>query len=163
MRNATVVVRARCRRSFVDLTDALRSEVRATGPGDGVAVAFCAHTTCSLIINEWEDGAHEDFRRLLDSLVPPADYYCHDDLSYRTQNLQEDEPPNGDAHVVQMLGGSTSQLIPILGGDLVLGRWQRLMLLELDEPRDRTVHFIVMTEQTGAPLTALGRSLERAG
>jgi hypothetical protein len=38
-----------------------------------------------------------------------------------------------------MVLGQTSQMIPISGGELLLGRWQRLFLLELDEPKERTV------------------------
>lgn len=151
----SVVVRAPYRRGFADLTNVLRSIVRSVAPRDGLVVAFCAHTTCSLVINEWEDGAHTDLRRALDSLVPTDRYYCHDDLSYRTQNLQPDEPANGHAHVAQMLTGSSSQLIPILDGDVVLGRWQRLMLLELDDPRDRKVFITVMAEDLAVSLAGL--------
>ena len=48
---------------YLDLTDDLRRAVKDAGVTDGMAVAFCAHTTCALLINEWEDGALADFRR----------------------------------------------------------------------------------------------------
>lgn len=132
------------RGGFVDITDLLRDAVAKTGIDNGAAVAFCAHTTCSLLINEWEAGAHHDLRRAVDNFIPPLAYYRHDDLSVRTQNLQEEEPVNGHAHVAQMFVGATSQLVPVIGGSIVLGRWQRLMLLELDRPRDRDIYFTVV-------------------
>ena len=68
---------------------------------DGMAVVFCAHTTCALLINEWEDGALDDLRRRIDALVPGGIYYAHDDLERRTQNLQEaHERENGRSHVI---------------------------------------------------------------
>ena len=129
---------------MVDLTDELRRAVKDAGVTDGCAVAFCAHTTCALIINELEDGALADLRERLEALVPGDVYYAHDDLERRTQNLQEGhERRNGQAHVTQMLLGATSHAIPVQGGEPVLGRWQRLLLLELDEPKERTILFHV--------------------
>ena len=82
--------------TYVDLTDELRRAIKDTGVTEGVAVAFCAHTTCALLINEWEDGALEDFRRHLIELVPhEGTYYRHDDFEIRTQNMHPDERKNG--------------------------------------------------------------------
>ncbi|HET9672291.1 MAG TPA: secondary thiamine-phosphate synthase enzyme YjbQ, partial [Actinomycetota bacterium] len=112
---------------------------------DGVAVAYCAHTTCALLINEWEDGALEDFRRHLTELVPhEGTYYRHDDFEIRTQNMHEDERKNGHAHVKAMLLSATSHAIPVVGGEPGLGTWQRLILFEMDEPKDRVVTFQVV-------------------
>lgn len=132
------------RHAFVDVTDELRRAIKDSGVTDGCAVAFCAHTTCALLINEWEDGALEDFRRRLDSLVPGDVYYAHDDLERRTQNLQEGhERANGQSHVSQMLLGATSHAIPVSAGEPMLGQWQRLLLVELDEPKGRQIVFHV--------------------
>jgi secondary thiamine-phosphate synthase enzyme len=132
------------RLGFVDLTDDLRVAIKDSGVTDGLAVAFCAHTTAALVINELEDGALEDFRARLEELVPDAVAYSHDDLERRTQNLQEGhERPNGRSHVAQMLLGGSSHSIPVAGGEPLLGVWQRLLLLELDEPKERRIVFHV--------------------
>jgi len=135
------------RNTFVDLTDELRRAVKDSGVTEGMAVAFCPHTTCQLLINEWEDGALQDFRRRIDQAVPDDDYYAHDDMERRTQNLQEaHERQNGHAHVKQMLMSATSHSIPVAAGEPLLGRWQRLLLLELDDPKERQVVFHVFGE-----------------
>lgn len=134
-----VTVEAPRRLGFVDLTPALEREAAQLGDRDGFAIAFSRHTTCALLMNELEDGAQADFAARLDDLFPPSSYYAHDDLSIRTQNLQPDERANGHAHVAQMLMGGTSLTIPIAGGTPLLGRWQRLLLVELDEPKPREV------------------------
>ena len=131
----------------VDLTDELRRAIKDAGVTDGCAVAFVAHTTCALLVNEWEDGALEDLRRRLTELVPDGIYYAHDDLERRTQNLQEGhERANGRSHVTQMLLGASSHAIPVAAGEPMLGQWQRLILLELDEPKERQVLFHVFGE-----------------
>ncbi len=149
MKSATcsVTVRLDSRHGFVDLTDDLRRAIKDSGVTEGCVVAFCAHTTCALMINEWEDGALEDLRRRVDALVPGDVYYAHDDLERRTQNLQEGhERANGQSHVTAMVLGATSHAIPVAAGEPMLGQWQRLLLLELDEPKERQIVFHVFGE-----------------
>jgi secondary thiamine-phosphate synthase enzyme len=141
---ATMEVSPAERYAFVDLTDELRRAVKDSGVTEGAAIAFCPHTTCQLVVNEWEDGAMEDFRARLAELVPEERYYAHDDLERRTQNLQDGhERQNGHSHVKQMLLTATSHAIPVTGGEPMLGQWQRLMLVELDDPKPRQVVFHV--------------------
>ncbi len=119
-----IEVRPEARHAVLDLTDELRKAVKDSGVTDGCAVAFCAHTTSVLLINEC--------------------YYAHDDLERRTQNLQEGhERANGRSHVSAMVLGGASHAIPVGAGEPLLGQWQRLLLLELDEPKERTVVFHV--------------------
>jgi secondary thiamine-phosphate synthase enzyme len=136
----TLTVTPRERYAFLDLTDDLRRAVKDAGITEGLVVAFCAHTTCALLINEWEDGALDDFRRHLTELVPhEGAYYRHDDFELRTQNLHPDERRNGHAHVKAMLLSATSHAIPVADGEPSLGTWQRLLFFEMDEPKDRTI------------------------
>ncbi len=129
---------------YVDLTEELQRAIKDSGVTDGAAVAFCAHTTCALLINEWEDGALEDFRRRVRDLVPEDIYYAHDDLERRTQNLAEShERRNGHSHVKSMLLSASSHAIPVAAGEPMFGRWQRLILFEMDDPKDRQIVFHV--------------------
>jgi len=149
VKSATLTIRVLPgrRHDVVDVTDELCRAIKDSGVTDGCAVAFCAHTTCALIINEWEDGALDDLRARLDALVPGGVYYAHDDLERRTQNLQEGhERANGQSHVTQMILGATSHAIPVVAGEPMFGQWQRLLLLELDEPKDRSIVFHVFGE-----------------
>ena len=142
---SSVTVRPPERYAFLDLTDDLRRAIKDAGITEGIVAAFCAHTTCVLLINEWEDGALEDFRRHLTDLVPhDGAYYRHDDFEIRTQNLHDDERKNGHAHVKAMLLSATSHAIPVVGGEPALGTWQRLILFEMDEPKDRVVTFQIV-------------------
>jgi secondary thiamine-phosphate synthase enzyme len=140
----TVEVAAPSRYTYVDLTEELGRAIKDSGVTEGAVVAFCAHTTAVLLLNEWEDGALEDFRARMLDLVPDDTYYAHDDLERRTQNLDEShERANGPSHVKAMLLSATSHAIPVSAGEPMFGRWQRLILFEMDEPKDRQVVFHV--------------------
>ena len=128
---------------FVDVTESLQRAIKDSAVTEGCAVVYCRHTTCGLLINEWEDGALEDLREHLERLIPANGYFRHDDLEVRTQNLQPGERANGWSHILQMLLGGTSQAIPVAAGEPLLGRWQRLIFVELDEPRERSLLFHV--------------------
>jgi secondary thiamine-phosphate synthase enzyme len=121
------------------MTEDVRSTVARSGVRHGQATIFSPHTTCAVLINESETGFLNDLRRLLGATVPDDAYYEHDDHELRTENLQEDEYINGHAHCRQALMGATSVTIPVVEGELVLGRWQRVMFAELDQPRARRV------------------------
>jgi secondary thiamine-phosphate synthase enzyme len=143
-RTTTVEVTASERYGYLDLTDDLRRAIKDAGVTEGAAIAFCEHTTAALLINEWEDGAMADFRRHLIEHVPhDGIYYAHDDFDIRTQNMHEDERKNGHAHVKAMMLSATSHAIPVVSGEPGFGRWQRLIFMELDEPKERRVTFQV--------------------
>ena len=140
----TVTVAASERYAYLDLTEDLERAIKDAGVTDGAVIAFCEHTTCALLINEWEDGALADFRRRVTGMIPDADvYYEHDDFAIRTQNMHEDERANGHAHVKAMLLSATSHAIPVVAGAPGLGTWQRLIFFEMDEPKDRRITFHV--------------------
>lgn len=146
MRSSTTIVEVAVAEqyAYLDLTEDLQRAIKEAGVTDGAAIAFCEHTTAALLINEWEEGALADFRRHLTVAVPQDGiHYEHDDFDVRTQNMHEDERKNGHAHVKAMLLSATSHAIPVAAGEPALGQWQRLIFLELDEPKPRRVTFHV--------------------
>jgi secondary thiamine-phosphate synthase enzyme len=110
-----------------------------SGVADGVCCVYSPHTTCSVRVNEYERGFLEDFSVLLRRLVPTEHYYAHDDWDRRTENVSEEDmgASNGHSHCMSMLMGPAGESIPVRDGVLCLGRWQRVLFLELDRERDR--------------------------
>jgi secondary thiamine-phosphate synthase enzyme len=126
---------------FWDLSDVVREVVARSGVRHGQVTVHTPHTTTTLVLNESETGFLNDFRRVIDGLVPVEAYYEHDDHELRTENLQEDEHLNGHAHCRQMLIGTASIAIPVVDGQVLMGTWQRLLFGELDQARERRVTF----------------------
>lgn len=128
---------------FLDITDRVKDCVEAAGVVSGCALVFSRHTTAAIKINENEPLLLQDMADFLERLCPRNATYRHNDFTIRTVNMTEDECPNGHAHC-QHLFLSASETIPINGGMLQLGRWQRIFLIELDRPRPREVLVQVM-------------------
>jgi secondary thiamine-phosphate synthase enzyme len=126
---------------FWDVTDLVRDVVTRSGVRHGQVTVHSPHTTTTVIINESETGFLNDYRRIIAELVPEDAYYEHDDHSVRTENLLEDEYINGHSHIRQLLIGQPSVTVPIVDGEVLLGRWQRVLFGELDQARDRRVFF----------------------
>ena len=123
---------------FVDITARVCAVVREAGVVAGLVAVYSRHTTAAITINEWEPLLLEDMARLLERVAPQGGDYRHNDFSVRTVNLTKDEDPNGHAHCRHLLLGA-SETIPIVDGRVALGRWQRVFLVELDQPRTRDV------------------------
>ena len=129
--------------SFRDITEEVRTIVHRSGVGFGQVSVFSQHTTAAIILQEHEPLLLADLRDRLIAWSPPGNYYRHNDFEIRTVNMHENEPENGHSHVQHMVLG-TSETIPVLSGDLHIGEFQSIFLVELDESRDRRVSVTVL-------------------
>lgn len=127
----------------VDVTDDCLRLVSDSGIREGMLSVYTQHTTCAVKINERETCFLEDLRLFMEQLIPADAYYRHDDLEIRDPatlaGSPQDEPVNGHSHIKQMLLGCASETVPVAGGGLTLGRWQRIMFIELDQARPRAI------------------------
>jgi secondary thiamine-phosphate synthase enzyme len=155
----TLVTAATCRHSrirvaterameFIDLTARIEALTSWAGIQAGLVNIQSLHTTTAIVINEHEPLLLADFDALLARAAPGDAPYRHDDLDVRTENLAPDERPNGHAHCKALLLPSSAQL-NVAEGQLQLGRWQRIFLVELDGPRDREVSVLIFGERVG--------------
>jgi len=121
---------------FVDITDEVAESIRLAGISDGIVTIVSRHTTAAVRIQEAEPLLLEDLLGFLHRLAPSNVHYQHNDFRIRTHHMHDDESPNGHSHCLQFLLG-TSETVPIMDGDLQLGQWQRIFLVELDGPRPK--------------------------
>ncbi len=113
-------------REIADITSPVQEAVGATGCDQGLACISVPHCTCVVYVNENESGLVADTLQFINQL-PAGGSWQHN----RIDN-------NAEAHLVASLMGS-SVCLPISGGQVELGTWQRIMLIELDGPRERRV------------------------
>ncbi len=120
-----IEVSSQRRRQLVDVTTFIQEGVAASGVDEGVCHVAVPHTTAAILLNENADPAvSEDILTAL-AAVLPAVAWRHGE-------------GNSDAHFLSTLVGH-SVTVPISGGELALGRWQAIYLLELDGPRKREI------------------------
>ncbi len=113
------------RAEAIDITGRVGEIVSAAGIEDGLVVVSAGHTTVALIVNEFVPDLMRDLESWIERIAPRAGDYDH--------------PTNADSHLRAALFGSSITL-PIAAARPVLGTWQRVILLEFDGPRRRTVH-----------------------
>jgi secondary thiamine-phosphate synthase enzyme len=123
---------------ILDLTDAVRAWVQASGVRDGLLTVLSPHTTARITLNERDPALQRDMVTFLERVAPREEHYEH--------NLHTvDDRANAHAHLLGLFMPA-SVSVPVVGGDLELGGWQSLFFVELDGPRrTRTVqlHLVV--------------------
>lgn len=149
-------------RQFIDITDDVERVVASSGVADGWVTVFSRHTTAAIKINEHEPELLKDLSQLLVSVAPETGAYFHNDFTVRSINMNEDECPNGHAHCQHLLLGA-SETIPLVDARLMVGRWQRIFLIELDHGRARDVVVSVMGCQPDPPNEAGQHTSDEAG
>jgi len=92
---------------------------------DGLLTLFVRHTSCSLLIQENADpDVRVDLHAFFGRLVPPAD---HPDMAYLTHRAEG--PDDMPAHIKAALL-PVSLSVPVRAGDMMLGTWQGIYLVE---------------------------------
>jgi secondary thiamine-phosphate synthase enzyme len=116
-------------KEHVDITERVREVVRRSGARSGLCHVMVLHSTAAIVVNEHDDpNIGTDVLRALDRAVPDHAGWLHDRID-----------DNAHSHIKAAILGP-SELLPIRDADLVLGTWQRILLLELDGPRKRQVN-----------------------
>lgn len=124
--------------NFIDITEEIKSFIAKSNIQDGLVNVQILHTSAALIVNENEPLLWEDFKKNIEKTAPSSLSYQHDDFTKRTVNLCKNEYINGHSHC-QAIHLSVSVTLNLIKGELQLGQWQRVMLVELDRSRVRKV------------------------
>jgi secondary thiamine-phosphate synthase enzyme len=125
---------------FVDLTAEVAKFVKDAGAREGAVTLFIRHTSASLTIQENADpSVLDDLMTVLDRLAPEDADWTHD----------TEGPDDMPAHVKTMLT-ATSLHVPILQGELALGTWQAIYLIEHRARPHRREIVLQFTGATGS-------------
>ncbi len=123
----TITISTRKKDQIIDITDTVESHLHEANTESGICFVFAAHTTCALTTADLDPGTDLDLLDALRRLLPK--------MSYRHPH----DPSHTPDHILSSLIGP-SIAVPFANGQLLLGTWQRIILVELDGPRQRTVH-----------------------
>jgi secondary thiamine-phosphate synthase enzyme len=140
---AQTVVSLDTRKKIIDITQQLRDWLTGTGLRNGLVCVSSLHTTLGIKVFENEALLLKDTKNALEKFAPKDASYLHDDIHCR--NVPMDEPINGHSHIKSLLMDS-SVTVPMIDGILQLGKWQRVMVFELDDDRPRQLIFCAFGE-----------------
>ncbi len=153
------------RTEFITITSDVEQVILDSQIKSGTVLIQTHHTTCGIWVNENEKnligpseeiGYASDLQKILDNFAHPTLEYGHNDIrcaenvnGKRNTHLCEpdengviQECINGHAHAQALMIHPAIQLI-VDDGKLLRGRWQEIMLIELDHDRERTVSILV--------------------
>ena len=127
----TIIITTKRKDEVVDITETVETHLQELNAENGVCSLFVAHTTCALTTADLDPGTDRDLLDALRQLLPK--------LSYRHPH----DPSHTPDHILSSMIGP-SLAIPFTNHKLLLGTWQRVILVELNGPRRRTVHISSM-------------------
>lgn len=131
----TVNTRGSC--DIVNITDKVQSFITKQSMHEGNVTVFVVGSTASISTVEYEPGLRKDIPQILEKIIPSKQKYVHNDTWGDN---------NGHAHIRSTLFGC-SQTIPFLNGELLLGTWQQIVILDFDDrPRVRKIILQIVGE-----------------
>jgi secondary thiamine-phosphate synthase enzyme len=130
-------VESRGEDDIVDLSSDAHQFLKEIKAKDGILIVFVSGSTAAITTTEFEPGLRKDIPAMLARIAPRQ-------IDYEHNNRWHDG--NGRSHVKASLIGP-SLAVPFAEGNLLLGEWQQIVLLELDtRPRRRQIVLQVMSE-----------------
>src|ERR1700688_4597402 len=127
-------VTTRKKREVLDITDLVEEQLGRSGSASGVCHLFILHTTAALTTADLDPGTNLDMLDAFEAMVPK--------LRYRHPH----NPAHVPDHILSALIG-TSLSLPFEKKKLLLGTWQRVVLVELDGPRERELALSISIEK----------------
>ncbi len=122
---------------IINITEQILDAIKESKIVDGLVTVFVSGSTAAITTIEYEPGLRSDFPEMLSRVVPKDIEYKHDETWH---------DGNGHSHVRASLIGP-SLVVPISNGNLTLGTWQQIVLLEMDtKSRKRNVILQIMGE-----------------
>jgi secondary thiamine-phosphate synthase enzyme len=118
-----IKIASAAKRQVVDITDEVTKHLSGKS---GLVNVFVMHTTAAVTTADLDPGTDEDFLDFLEGIVPKQ--------QWRHPHYPEHAPD----HLLSSLIGP-NVIVPIKDGQLQLGAWQRIVLVELDGPRERDI------------------------
>ena len=122
------------KREVLDITDLVEHQVGKNASGSGVCHVLVLHTTAALTTADLDPGTDLDMLDAFEAMIPK--------LGYRHPH----NPAHVPDHILSALIG-TSVSLPFEKKKLLLGTWQRVVLVELDGPRERELAISISAEQ----------------
>ena len=137
VRSFTLQQKTRGFNDIHDLTPDVAGFVARSGLSEGIVTVFVPGSTAGVTTIEYENGVVGDLKKAIDRLAPEGMHYDHD---------ARWGDGNGFSHVRASIIGP-SLTVPFSSGELRLGTWQQIVLIDFDNrPRQREVLVTVMGE-----------------
>jgi secondary thiamine-phosphate synthase enzyme len=124
-----ITIQSDRKKQVIDITDRIEALLDYTS---GLCHLFIKHTTAALTTADLDPGTDLDMLDAFEAMMPK--------LKYRHPH----NPDHAPDHILSSIIGP-ALTIPVDAGELILGTWQRVVLIELDGPRVREIVVTTLT------------------
>jgi secondary thiamine-phosphate synthase enzyme len=126
----------------MDITKEVRDRVLGTDIDEGIVFVNTRHTTCGLLITEFQGALIEDLQAMLEQLVP--------ENGSHGPRYSDGQRSNASAHLRASLL-SHGVAVGVSDGMVSLGRFQAILMVELDGPQTRDVDLTMIGGLLASP------------
>jgi secondary thiamine-phosphate synthase enzyme len=131
MATSTITISTKRAKQVLDITTRIDQFLVKSEISEGLCNIFVTHTTAAITTGEAIEGTDEDLMETLERMIPRINFrHGHD-------------PSHAPDHMISSIIGA-SLTVPVRGGKLQLGTWQRILLIECNGPRDREIVLTVV-------------------
>lgn len=138
--NASLTLSTAQRTEVSDITPLVRDAVRRSPVSSGIALINTLHTTCAVLINEFQEALIGDLKALIEQLVPEQSNYRHND-----PRVSDCERGNAHSHLRAALFGRNIA-VGVMNSEMTLGQFQSVIFAEFDGPRKRQINIQIIGE-----------------
>ncbi len=121
-----LIIKTKKEKEIIDITEKINNFLENQEKNEGLVFVFALHTTCSLATADLDPGAEEDYIKAFEKIKPKEKF------------IHPHNPEHFPDHFLSSVVG-TSLLLPFQNKKLILGVWQRVILIEFDGPREREI------------------------
>lgn len=126
-----IAITTKLKKEVVDVTEKIERKLERE---TGICLIFLLHTTAAITTADLDPGTDLDMLDAFEALMP------------RLQYRHPHNPEHVTDHIMaSMLGASL--VVPVENGKIKLGVWQRVVLVELDGPREREIIVQLITQE----------------
>jgi len=126
-----ITIKTKKHKEVVDITEEINKFLEKQEKDSGLVFLFALHTTCALTTADLDPGTDLDMLDAFEVIIPK--------LKYRHPH----DPSHVGNHIMSSMIG-TFLILPFENKNLVLGTWQRVVLIEFDGPRNRSLKISVI-------------------
>jgi len=126
-----IKIKTKKNKEVVDITEIINDFLKNEKKDNGLVYIFVLHTTCALTTADLDPGTDLDMLDAFEKIIPQ--------LKYRHPH----NPSHVKDHIMSSIIG-THLILPFENKKLVLGTWQRVVLVELDGPREREIYLKII-------------------
>ncbi|GIW66732.1 MAG: hypothetical protein KatS3mg095_0630 [Candidatus Parcubacteria bacterium] len=126
-----LIIETKNKKEIIDITEHINDLLKKEEKETGLIFLFVLHTTCALTTADLDPGAEKDYLTAFEEITPKKNF------------VHPHNPNHFSDHFLSSLVG-TQLILPFKDKNLILGTWQRIILIEFNGPKKRNIYLKII-------------------